>query len=590
MKWSLILFLIIVVVGVIVGIIQDMVDDTVCVKSGRAVENYDYIKYFKEDRNRIQKVEKILVNKQRDEYKVRVKYTSPSGRVTTTRVMPIHLSELKYVQSNPSVVMSSAEYKVYKQIEKDKEKALKEEQRKREQAIKDKMRAESAVEREKLLLEKDKERKERDKLLQAEREKERLVKEAERAAERERTQQQRQKERLEKEKIRQAEREKVRLEKEALLAKQRAMLASKQREYYEKVNEVIDYSSIHKENLVIQSDKYEIDRLVGDLYDRAYKVIKKAKSVDSGEWDLFDLYISNEFKEIKKIVGRNMQILAYYDSPEFKQIKDTCNALMDSQREFNEYIDEKARSIAGVFGSRVVRDETETIYKADYFRPYKKTITPFTAEVSKAVFSSAENDPIEYIIKYFYKNKHRYPEQIQQLQLLIGELETLKEAKIIIEDYKKDYQQYLTNVPAYVMENDEDGFYERLGFANLSESALTIEYRFTYTSDGGMVQKTFPVSMTEETITSLIDRLESKLTIEAFTKEQRSLMTQKLRKQIKERDNYTCKECGNSTYKEPNLLLEIDHIRPISKGGSTIESNLQTLCWKCNRAKSNRIT
>ena len=40
---------------------------------------------------------------------------------------------------------------------------------------------------------------------------------------------------------------------------------------------------------------------------------------------------------------------------------------------------------------------------------------------------------------------------------------------------------------------------------------------------------------------------------------------------------------------EPNLLLEIDHIIPISKGGCTVEENLQTLCWKCNRAKSNKI-
>ncbi|MBR5502670.1 MAG: HNH endonuclease, partial [Oscillospiraceae bacterium] len=45
----------------------------------------------------------------------------------------------------------------------------------------------------------------------------------------------------------------------------------------------------------------------------------------------------------------------------------------------------------------------------------------------------------------------------------------------------------------------------------------------------------------------------------------------------------------NSTHAEPNLLLEIDHIIPVSKGGVTEEGNLQTLCWKCNRAKSNKI-
>ena len=91
--------------------------------------------------------------------------------------------------------------------------------------------------------------------------------------------------------------------------------------------------------------------------------------------------------------------------------------------------------------------------------------------------------------------------------------------------------------------------------------------------------------MNEENIALLIGKLENKLSLKALAKEQRALMTTKLRKQIKERDNYTCRQCGNSIFAEPNFLLEIDHIIPISKGGLTKESNLQTLCWKCNRKK-----
>ena len=47
-----------------------------------------------------------------------------------------------------------------------------------------------------------------------------------------------------------------------------------------------------------------------------------------------------------------------------------------------------------------------------------------------------------------------------------------------------------------------------------------------------------------------------------------------LRQQIKECDNYTYRYCGNSIHKEPNLLLEIDHIISIKKGGLTKEENL----------------
>ena len=288
-------------------------------------------------------------------------------------------------------------------------------------------------------------------------------------------------------------------------------------------------------------------------------------------------------------MSKNQRILEYYESSDFLKIKETCEVLMSTQREFNEYITEKIESISHLFGTRVVRNETINDDEYQYIRPYKKAITPFTAEVSAAVFASAENNPIDYVIKNFYPNKAIYPEQIQKLHLLVEELATLKDARNIIENYKKDYHQYLRDVPSYIMDEDEAGFYSRLGFANIDESVLVVEYKFSYTSGGGMAKRTFTIPMTEETIVQLIEALEGKLTTSAFTKEQRALMTNKLREFIKERDNFTCCNCGNSIHIEPNLLLEIDHIIPVSKGGYTVEENLQTLCWKCNRSKSNKV-
>jgi hypothetical protein len=47
------------------------------------------------------------------------------------------------------------------------------------------------------------------------------------------------------------------------------------------------------------------------------------------------------------------------------------------------------------------------------------------------------------------------------------------------------------------------------------------------------------------------------------------------------RDGGSCQCCGSS------LLLEYDHITPFSCGGGSEVSNIQLLCQRCNRSKSN---
>lgn len=378
--------------------------------------------------------------------------------------------------------------------------------------------------------------------------------------------------------------------KEELKKQNKDILDKKQQEYYKKINNVITYANDNKDFLIMKNSENQIDNLIAKLFNCVVNNINKIKVINSEEWNIIDNLINQIDNDVKNIVNENRKILDYYESSEFLEVKNACKTLINSQKDFNEYIAEKVQSISNIFGTKINRNETINNDQYNYIRHYKKTITPYTAEVSATIFASAENNPLEYIIKHFYPNRNEYPMQIQRLKHLIEELETLKDARQIIENYKKEYQEYIANVPDYVMQNDEAGFYSRLGFTNIDESVLIVEYKFVYTSNGGMAQRSFTVSMTEENIIELIKRLENKLTTKALEKEQRAMMTAKLREFIKNRDNYTCCNCGNSTHAEPNLLLEIDHIIPISKGGCTVEENLQTLCWKCNRAKSNKIT
>jgi 5-methylcytosine-specific restriction endonuclease McrA len=55
--------------------------------------------------------------------------------------------------------------------------------------------------------------------------------------------------------------------------------------------------------------------------------------------------------------------------------------------------------------------------------------------------------------------------------------------------------------------------------------------------------------------------------------------------EIFKRDNFTCHYCGNHP---PHVILEVDHIIAVSKGGTNNEDNLITACFNCNRGKAAR--
>jgi YD repeat-containing protein len=63
----------------------------------------------------------------------------------------------------------------------------------------------------------------------------------------------------------------------------------------------------------------------------------------------------------------------------------------------------------------------------------------------------------------------------------------------------------------------------------------------------------------------------------------------RMRAKVLIRDACICKMCGDSPAKNPEAVLHVDHIVPWSKGGETVEENLQTLCSVCNIGKSDII-
>ena len=59
-----------------------------------------------------------------------------------------------------------------------------------------------------------------------------------------------------------------------------------------------------------------------------------------------------------------------------------------------------------------------------------------------------------------------------------------------------------------------------------------------------------------------------------------------LRFKILHRDQYRCQACGATAAN--GAELHVDHILPVSKGGTNNESNLRVLCSECNIGRGNR--
>ena len=66
---------------------------------------------------------------------------------------------------------------------------------------------------------------------------------------------------------------------------------------------------------------------------------------------------------------------------------------------------------------------------------------------------------------------------------------------------------------------------------------------------------------------------------------ERKPIGKKLRFEVLKRDKFTCQYCGRMS---PDVILEIDHIKPVADGGTNEILNLITSCRDCNRGKGKR--
>jgi hypothetical protein len=178
-------------------------------------------------------------------------------------------------------------------------------------------------------------------------------------------------------------------------------------------------------------------------------------------------------------------------------------------------------------------------------------------------------------------------EKLEEVELLGESISRLESAVQNLVMREKSISSEIAP-PAFILKHYLRKFQDGIGLSISTVNIPYPKYVFQYVSAGGNSSQATEIKMDSRTIDSLIETLSEKIKFKKSAAGQRSLMTAKFREFIKNRDDYTCQTCEISTRDEEHLLLEVDHIKPVSKGGMSIESNLQTLCWKCNRTKSNK--
>jgi len=118
-------------------------------------------------------------------------------------------------------------------------------------------------------------------------------------------------------------------------------------------------------------------------------------------------------------------------------------------------------------------------------------------------------------------------------------------------------------------------------------TSLEIIINISYTSPAGRNSYSSKWTFEDAEVDEIFTRIEDRKISEQSIDYQRALMTTGKRYDVLKRDKFACQLCGRT--QADGAKLEIDHIIPVSKGGKTVDENLQTLCHECNQGKKAKV-
>lgn len=283
----------------------------------------------------------------------------------------------------------------------------------------------------------------------------------------------------------------------------------------------------------------------------------------------------------------------YFNSEEFKNLLTEIKQLVDEHNDIKAYVDEIGGT--GVFD--LAQSETgrnahlatfTNTSRHGYRRDRNKaTYAPHVYNASLQVVRNASQNPVKYFCKYFDVKPN--VETLRQVEQLAEGIERTQAAISNLKQREEGLRERI-NPPSFILNYFKDRFWDTVG-VEFSEIEVSFqEYRIEYVSAGGNSSQHTSMLLDVPMLEAVGEFLAERIKWAKSAAGQRALMTAKLRELIKERDGYACRLCGVSVEDEPHLLLEVDHVLPVSRGGLSVPENLQTLCWRCNRSKGAKVS
>lgn len=284
-------------------------------------------------------------------------------------------------------------------------------------------------------------------------------------------------------------------------------------------------------------------------------------------------------------------VFSYFKSQKFQKLKGSINIHTQNCNDLNSHIEELKNSYLDVqsekYGRARVIDTSTYNFQRREWKNVRRNNKVYNC--SLAVCRNAAMDPFKYFCKYF--NVDLSEGTINKFSEVLNNFSSVEEGKKLLIKERDEILASINNeIPRVIEEFFHHKLIKELGFHQIDLSTSYFpSYTFQYVSSGGNSSMRSDIVFDINNLNEFVQFLSKKIDYLNSTKGQRALMTSALRAYVKNKDGYKCCNCGNGIENEPNLLLEIDHIIPLSKGGLTNLDNLQTLCWRCNRSKGARL-